>query len=466
MPTRRVALALLLAGLLALGCEADDGESPLGITTPKGRPTASATLVIGLVGTMTGPDAWRGEDAFEGADLAVHDLNESLGREEPPYDLVTRDDEGSAEQARRQIEDLLKLPRTVGIVYAGPPGVLPQVEEALAERGLSPHVFQMAPSYVWEARRLAAYALRDRRYATVGLLASSSQAGNTATAALHDALKGAGARRAQVARYASLFDISSGLEGLRAGHVEVLVVEGGPTVISTVLAELRRSGSRYQTTDRARIASAPRATRRARMRTGHWHPQLLGFDLALSPRLKSPPVGMVAAESYSRGVHYLPVPSFRDFKTAFVNWWNFAPLGWQARSYDAVHMIGWAFDRSEAGEDLAAALERMRGERFAGLGITLGPDDHTAVDQASVGLWVVPRAGARVPERKRLSGDLLADFPWVPLARGFSIDGETTDVAPRDWDFLIRRAPPATAPAPPYRRLRFGVTSGRQDPVH
>ena len=55
---------------------------------------------------------------------------------------------------------------------------------------------------------------------------------------------------------------------------------------------------------------------------------------------------------------------------------------------------------------------------------------------------------------------------WVPLARGFSIDGERTNVLNRDWKYLFRNAPPKNAPAPLYKRQKYGVTTGRSDPVH
>lgn len=69
---------------------------------------------------MSGPDAWRGEDAFEGADLAIHILNRSLKEREPAFELVTLDDRGSAQTATELVRQLAGSDRTVGIVYAGP----------------------------------------------------------------------------------------------------------------------------------------------------------------------------------------------------------------------------------------------------------------------------------------------------------------------------------------------------------
>jgi hypothetical protein len=172
--------------------------------------------------------------------------------------------------------------------------------------------------------------------------------------------------------------------------------------------------------------------------------------------------GTVASDTYARGAHYLPVPSFRKFRTAFRGWWDSDPLGWERRAYEAVRMIGWAAGRSEEGDDLARVLEGMRGARIGGLDVTFGPDDHTSVDQTTVGLWVVPRRGADARERGRLPDQL----PWVPLARGFSIDGERTDVLPADWRHLFKGSPPKNRPAPRISRSIFGVATPRRDPVH
>jgi ABC-type branched-subunit amino acid transport system substrate-binding protein len=481
-PSRARLRAALVAGALALAaCESDGGgRAVFSSRTPIGRPTSSQSLVVGFVGTLTGPGQWRGEDAFEGADLAVHELNELAGDAGVPFELVVLDDEGDPERATALVEDLTNLERTVGVVYAGPPKALPAAERALAGRGipalllygdlygarrLSAHVFQVAPSFLWEARRIAAYVVRDRRYATVGALVERSLMGRTATKAIRGALGSFGASAPAVAGYNSGdLDLTPQLRRLRRRHVEALVFEGTARVFAALMETLRDMGASYRTTDRARIATAPKRVRRARRRSGHWAPQVLAFDLAFFPNpQESYPPGTIVASSYARGAHYLPVPSFRRFRSAFAEWWDEgAPVGWEQRAYDATRMIGWAARRAEAEENLARVLEGLRDRRFGGLDVTFGPDDHTAVDQIAVGLWVVPRPSIPVRERHRLPSGL----PWVPLSRGFSIDGKRTDIAAKDWRYLVKGAPPPTRPAPKLSRLKFGVTTMRGDPVH
>jgi hypothetical protein len=187
---------------------------------------------------------------------------------------------------------------------------------------------------------------------------------------------------------------------------------------------------------------------------------VLGFDLALAPRESPIPAGTVVSDSYARGAHYLPIPSLKRFRKAFSSWWDADPTGWEQRSYDAVQAIGWAHRTSDGG-DIAERLESLRGVRFGGLDVTLGPDDHTFVEGTTVGLWVTPSPGA-APEQ----GKLPSALPWVPLARGFSIDGTRTDVLNRDWKYLFRDAPVKGAPAPRLGQMKFGVNSPRRDPVH
>lgn len=463
----RVAAALTAVVLGLTACDSGEPRSDTPMRRPVSSPASEDTTIVGLVGTMTGDDAWRGEDAFEGADLAVHELNRGEGRE---YELVTLDDEGSAERATELVMELALNERVAGVVYAGPPEALPSAEAALEEGGvpalllhgdlysarlLKPNLFQVSPPYLWQARRLASYLYRDRRYTRVGLLVPQNLSGRTARQSFASAARPFRRRPALVATYrpdAESFEPQ--LAALRRARVQAVVVDGDAGAFAKALGQLGSSGSGYLTTAQAR-----------RPRRGEWHPQVAGFDGALSPRLAPGAAvpGTVVSDDYARGAHYLPVPSLRAFRVAFEDWWGEAPLGWERRAYEATRMIGWATARAVADDtSIPEALESLRARRFGGLDLVLGPDDHTTVNQPLVGLWVVPRPGAQVRER----GALPDELPWVPLARGFSIDGETTDVAARDWRHLFRNAPPRNAPSPKNGRWRFGVATPRSDPVH
>jgi hypothetical protein len=254
--------------------------------------------------------------------------------------------------------------------------------------------------------------------------------------------------------------VDQALRRLKKKKVEAIVVEGSPAIGRTVLDRLEQLGHGYRSTPAARIASA---RKRARRGDRSWRPQVVGFDglMGTVPSDLEVPPGTIAADTYARGAHYLPIPSLESFRKAYVNWWEAEPLEWERRSYEAVMMIGWAARKAAGKQDLAVTLESLRGERFGGLDVTLGPDDHTSVDDTSVGLWVVPRRGA-APE----SAELPDGFPWVPLGRGFSIDGQGTDIHPKDWKFFFPGSPRPDGPAPKLRKALFGVTSPRSDPIH
>ncbi|MGH2826774.1 MAG: ABC transporter substrate-binding protein [Actinomycetota bacterium] len=469
---RRLAGALLCAVLL-VACETSDGGSRSAVT-PRPTATTEDSLVIGLVGSLSGPASWRGEDAFEGAVMSVGDLNRRRSEGARTLELVSLDDEGDPARALELIEQLTESPRTIGIVYAGPPEALPTAEDALAAAGipallcygdlygarkLSAHVFQVSPSYLWESRTLARYLGRDRGYETLGVIAEDSQDGATAVETLRQEADRAGLRLKRAASYApDAAGFERAVATLEEAQVEAVVIQGNPNVVAGILGALRVQGVRYTGTDDARIDSAPRRQRRNRRVSGYWRPQILGFDLAISNLTdQSIPVGMVASDTYARGAHYLPVPSFVRFTEAFEAWWDQAPTGWEVRAFDAVQMIGWAEKRGGDNEDLAAVLEHLEGKRFGGLPVTLGPDDHTSVEQSTVGLWTLPPVSPEFPDPN--------SFDWVPLARGFSIDGERTSVLPRDWRYLFNNPPPPFAPAPRFSKMRYGVVSGPRDPI-
>lgn len=475
----RLEAAVFALLLVAVACDGV-GERPsddLLERSPVASPTSTETLVISLVATSSGEGAWRGDSAFRGADLAVNQLNRNRRDDEAVIELVTLDDTGDPRRATELVEGQAATGRTLGVVYAGPPEGLPPAEDALAAAGipaflcfgdlygarlLSEHVFQVSPSYIWEARRISRYLLRDRRYRTVGALTTDSLSGQVARRALTETLGEAGRRLAAAELFPAHDVLDQTLRKLQRSKVEAIVVEGSPSDGRALLERLDALGHGYRSTPTARIASAAKP-RNARRNARVWRPQVVGFDglLARLPEGQAAPPGTVASDTYARGAHYLPVPSLQSFHQAYLNWWESQPLEWERRAYEAVMLIGWAA-REGAGEgDLAVVLESLRGRRFGGLDVTFGPDDHTSVDATAVGLWVVPRRGA-APE----SHQLPEHFPWVPLGRGFSIDGEETDIHSKDWKFFFPGNPRPDGPAPKLRKALYGVTSPRSDPIH
>ncbi|MDQ3878566.1 MAG: ABC transporter substrate-binding protein [Actinomycetota bacterium] len=455
---------LLTCCLLPLSCTST-GDQALPLRTPLASPTSKSERVIALIGTMSGPDRWRGSDAFEGANLGVQALNRNVAPGRPQFQLVTRDDEGDAERATALVKEETTDARVQGVVYAGPPEGLPPAEEALDSAGipallcygdlagaglLRSHTFQVSPTYPWEARSLVSYALKDRHYRRLGLLVDTSLTGQTAQRAIAAEARALGKARITTARYApDTADFAPALEKLKRARVSAVVVAASPPHFVRVQRTLRSMDARYRSTSDAR---SPR---------GPWRPQVLAFDGAVAPQPYQVFPGTVASDSYSRGAHYLPLPGFREFASAFEKWWGKRPLGWEVRSYDAVQMIGWASFRADVNEDIASVLEGINGQRFAGLPIALSSRDHLALDQDAIGLWVVPRTTEYVYERTVLPVSL----PWVPLARSFSRNERRTSIPAADWGPLFIGGNRAKR-APSVYKMRYGITSRRSDPFH
>lgn len=471
----RVCAGIVLAALTLAACDGDRGGGPTNERTPVASPTLGSGRVIGLVGTMSGSDAWRGTEAFEGADLGVARLNRTVPEGELPFELVTLDDEGDPARATELIEELAASDRTVGIIHAGASEALPPADDALADSGipgvllygdlysarlLRSHLFQMSPPYLWQARRVAAYLGRDRDYDRVGLVADRSFAGDAAVASVKAAVDDTAGLRVAVRRYRSAGDVASAVGHLRRSRVESIIFQGETRLLEELVRILAGRDALYRGTRAARWASLGAQQRNNKPRSV-WRPQIVAFSEAMGETGTRFPAGTVATDTYARGVDYLPVPSFEAFSSAFEDWWATPPLGRELRAYEAVRMIGWAARRAEPGQDVALVLEELRGERFGGLDIVLGPDDHVVPEQTAIGLWVVPASEDLVRGPRRAE-----ELPWVPLARGFSTDGSRTDIAAEDWRHLFRDPPPPDAPAPRVTRMKVGIATGRRDPLH
>lgn len=243
--SRRVPLAALFA-LAFIACDAGTTPDALRPRTPRATPTSSDARIIGLVGTFTGPEAWRGDDAFEGAQVAVGTMNRLVDEGRAGFELVTRDDGGDPTTATQHVVDLTRLDRIIGVIYAGPPEALPRAENALAERGipailcygdlysarlLQPHVFQNSPPYLWQARTMARYLADDRRYETVGVLTADDLSGATARASVDAAFQEQGMSVSR-AVYRDQDSIARALRRLRRDRPEAIVVHGNGDVFS------------------------------------------------------------------------------------------------------------------------------------------------------------------------------------------------------------------------------------------
>ena len=456
------ALLGILVVLLSACQEGSNGGRRVQVAPRASEPAGARA--IALVGTMTGPRAWRGSDAFEGAQLAVHALNSKVGASaRPAFGLVTADDRGRPATARRLISGYAESGRVVGIVYAGPPAGLEGAERALARVDvplisvyadpavtglLSPHVFSLACPVRTQTQRLAVYVRRDRRFRSVGVVAPWGAAGDGLLSLLRSA--GFGPVRLFAARYGDSGGLGKALELLRRRRVEALILPGDPRILVSAARRLRLMGASYRGTRAARISSAPARIALRRRATGWWHPQLLSFEDGVVRKTGGLPPGTVAAASLSRGAAALPVPAFRGFSRDFREWWGHPPGGWQVTGYQATRALGEAAARAGPA---TSAIERLSGRRFGGSPITFSPSDHEGLETSSIGLWTIPGPRDYVRGRR-----LVTALGWAPLGRGFA--PWARGLPPPD-----RRALFGEGKRPAGTDIRVGIATGRSDPL-
>jgi ABC-type branched-subunit amino acid transport system substrate-binding protein len=466
---------LLVLTLGAASCQNNGGTGgDLTIHDPVGSPSNRDALVIGVVGTLSGTNEWRGSDAFEGANLGVSIVNRIPNS--PSYELVTLDDRGEPKRAVTLVQRIVSNPRLVGVIFAGPPQAPERTRRLLARMGipglvcysdlfdrrrLEPPLFQLSPPASWEAQRIIHYAFADRQYSRVGVLADTGSDGEISLEQLRRAAAAQG-KHLFVARIDPGRDPLGALTYLRRRRVQAVAFAGTPQEAAGVIRTLTGMGARYRGLNLARTAGSGRAK--------HWQPQLLGLDQLLGSGATAAGAapGTVAAASFDRNAPYMPLAQTRSFAEAFKRWWDHFPYGEQSSAYDAVRLIQRAAARQEvvpgpASPDrsgIAGALASLPTLNFSGAPLSFSSHDRVGSDRRSVGLWTVPGP------HDVYAGTVPKKLDWIPLSRGFSGAGGRTRLPSFTWAKLFKRASLNGTSAPRFTALRFGVASPKSDPLH
>ena len=119
---RRAAVLLALAGVLAAAAGCGGGGSAESPSSSPSGPTGStsvdalAPIMIGSIGTFTGPHASSDTGAITALNAWVASTNANGGLLGHKVDLVVKDDGGSAETAGQAVRDLVEKDRVVAIV--------------------------------------------------------------------------------------------------------------------------------------------------------------------------------------------------------------------------------------------------------------------------------------------------------------------------------------------------------------
>lgn len=364
---RIVALALVLTPLLA--------------ACPGGR----AEVVIGVVGPLTGPGAFIGEQQRRGAEIARDEINEAGGVRGRKIRLAIRDD---ADRGRLAgiLRDLATRERVAAIVgpevstllagrssptaRAGVPVLLPY--GPLAEPANMPGVFVLTPTVAVQAERLADWLVGVRRITSIALAVSGDDEGRLAGDALAKAIGAKGGRVAARRSFAvGALDQTPPARQLQRSGAGALVVWGQPADAARVVLGANRIG---------------------------WRPQIAGsIDLFLADYRSL--AGAASDDTV------IPLPFRRDFFTARIGGWLFTYLnrfGIQTipkqrtlipelpvlamAAYDAVQLAADAYRRAGGRQRaMTRALEQTKGFKGVGATYTFTGGDRQAYKAAD--LW-------------------------------------------------------------------------------
>lgn len=397
-------LALLLLAAACTGDGNDVLEEPFPTPSGKMAPRVTLTLVASLA------DGAHAE-YVEAIRLAVAEVNS--GPVEIALDLRVLDHRGDAALAGESVVEAARS--SAAVVYAGPGEVLTSVRSELeptgvpvfllegdlyTTRGLYTNVFQASIPLLWQARVIARY-LRVRQ--------------QEPSRVIHSAAEPEASRAA--------WESAAAEEGVSTAEEEadapvVTLGEDDPSV------ESRLAG----TDDLLGDADAP---------------------------------GTAAVAPYTWSGWAEPIPRVERFREAFRDAFGRIPMGREQQAYDSVRLLAvcLADTRGEGGRALIDRLERVTDRAFSSLPIRLGPDDHTLLDDFSIGMFAVAGPGEEVePWMEGVT-------PWRPVMRSFTYDGERVTILERDrGPFFPKWRKPA--PTPKYFRSELGIVTGPGDPLH
>jgi branched-chain amino acid transport system substrate-binding protein len=150
----RLALAALVFGAMALGCNSGTSGENSGGTTPESNPGATTsasgrtmptaegntvegdTIKLGLVASQNGALRPWGVDSIAGAQLAVDEANAQGGVKGKKIQLVVSDSNSNAEQGKSAAERLASQDKVIALLGEVASGITMQMSDVAFEKGL------------------------------------------------------------------------------------------------------------------------------------------------------------------------------------------------------------------------------------------------------------------------------------------------------------------------------------------
>jgi branched-chain amino acid transport system substrate-binding protein len=363
---RRLVGCVLTAALLAttVACTGKGGE-----------------IVIGVVGPLSGPNAFVGQAQQRGAELAADEINGDGGVGGRKIRLSIQDDSEFA-RITGILRDLTLRQKAVAIIgpetatpvlAASSPTARAQVPVLLPYASLGDvrprpgrgPVFRLVPSAVDQATKLADWLVRQRRLTSVALATSSDESGRGAKELLTEAIVAAGGR-VSGARDFTPGEVDQTLlaQNLRRSNASALVVWGPPPDAARVAQAVRRISWDVQVAGpsalfvsdyRSLAGAASEGTAISFPFRRDWFSLRVGsFFLKYQSKF-----GLVTLPRQRTLIPDLPVIAMA--------------------SYDAVKLVAEAVKRGgTSGPKVAKTLEGFRNVQGLGTSYTFGPSDHEA----------------------------------------------------------------------------------------
>lgn len=393
--------------------------------------------MLGVIAALSGPDRLAHRPFLDGMALAEAQVNGGGGVAGRPLRLEIVDAGDAA--AADALAGMLAEDGPAAVLAVGAEGPIVDLRseiEALgrpvvllggdlySDRLLFRQVFQTSPPLRWQARTIARYLLRDRRH---GAVVAVRQPGEPARAAFLEELRAEGVRLVAEAPPGRVADAARGADALIA------------------LVDLERLDPVLRDLDRLQDP-----------------PQLVLPGDLLRTDLDGLPPGTVAPGPYTWAPWARPISRVRAFRSSFRRTIGSLPVASEQEGYDAVRILAAGLEATggRTGEPLVRRLEgnRPTGPVFSSTSVTLGPDDHLFAGELWIGLYAVPGPGER-PE------PWLRGTRWRPIIRTFTYDGERTLYPQHDRRVFFPFWRPGR-PSPKFRRARWGIVTGRRDPLH
>ena len=346
-------------------------------------------IVIGVIGPLSGPNAFAGQAQMRGAQMAADEINDDGGVRGRKIKLSIQDD---AEFARITgiLRDLTLRQKAVAIVgpetstpvlsassptsRARVPVLLPYADlgDVRPRTGRGP-VFRLVPSAADQASWLSEWLVRTRRLGSIALATSADESGRGASDLLKKEIPAAGGRIVASREFnPGDVDQTPLAQALKRSGASSLVVWGPPADAARVTQAVRRVGWRVQIAGPAALFVSDYRSLAGTASDGtaisfpfrrDWFSLRVGsFFLKYQSKF-----GLVTLPKQRTLIPDLPIIAMA--------------------SYDAVKLVAEAVKRGGAsGPKVTAALEGFKKQEGLATSYTFGPTDHEAFARSD--LWM------------------------------------------------------------------------------